>query len=115
MAFFKTFAVFVLAKMLSLVDAMKRSTTTTMLRSTGNPLPRMLAFETVETVETVYAEEAQAWRMLGLYMDCEAQEDGTTVCERFLLWAAVSQFLRTNHRVMKLEYSITLLTTVSSF
>jgi len=61
-----------------------------MLRSTGNVLSRMLAFETAETVETVYAEEAQAWRMLGAYMDCEGQEDGTTSCERFLLWAAVS-------------------------
>uniref|UniRef100_A0A7S3P8Z8 Uncharacterized protein n=1 Tax=Amphora coffeiformis TaxID=265554 RepID=A0A7S3P8Z8_9STRA len=87
MGFFKSFAVFALAKMFSLVDATEGSTTT-MLRSTGNLLPRMLAFDTAETVETVYAEEAQAWRMLGLYMDCEDQEDGTTVCERFLLWAA---------------------------
>jgi hypothetical protein len=71
-------------------------TTTTMdrklqkLRAAPRQLPRILSFSNVDTTETVYADEAQAWRMLGLYMDCEAQDDGTSICQRYLLWAAVS-------------------------
>jgi hypothetical protein len=50
----------------------------------------------VDGAETYYDEYAQAWRMLGFYIDCdevnndrrrlEGDGDG---CQRYLLWAAV--------------------------
>lgn len=88
MAFLKTFGFLALAKLLPPVEATTAGSSN-MLRSAGGHLPRLLAFDAAETAETIYAEEAQAWRMLGVYMDCEGQDDGTTVCQRFLLWAAV--------------------------
>lgn len=63
-----------------------------MLRSTARRLHRILNLNTVDTTESYYSEEAQAWRMLGLYMDCETQDDGSSLCQRYLLWAAVSSF-----------------------
>ena len=71
--------------------AVDASSSSSMLRSLNRVSTRMLAFDNaVDTTQTVYAEEAQAWRMLGLYTDCEAQQDGTSICEKYLLWAAVS-------------------------
>lgn len=91
MEFLKLFAVWALAETLSLVCATTTTDANTRFRlSDGSRLPRLLSFSNaVDTTSTFYAEEAQAWRMLGVYMDCEPQEDGTSVCERFLLWAAV--------------------------
>ena len=51
--------------------------------------------------ETYYDANAQAWRLLGFYIDCNHCQDGSneaaciqagqqTTCQRFLLWAAVS-------------------------
>lgn len=60
----------------------------------------------VDGAETIYDDYAQAWRVLGFYIDCEAtsgeaeeggaeqndQNNGNMVggCQRYLLWAAVS-------------------------
>jgi hypothetical protein len=52
--------------------------------------------------ETYYDENAQAWRLLGFYIDCNHCENGDneaaciqegqeTTCQRYLLWAAVSE------------------------
>ena len=71
----------------------------------------------VDGTETHYDEYAQAWRALGFYIDCDAQnydyyyydnrdnyKDGQNQaddkenkigCQRFLLWAAVSYFRKT--------------------
>ena len=38
----------------------------------------------VDTSETYYAEDAQAWRYLGTYIDCSEND----TCQRYLLWAA---------------------------
>ena len=53
--------------------------------------------------ETYYDEYAQAWRLVGFYVDCNAQDnddrrqleqgDGASACKRYLLWAAVSETL----------------------
>ena len=56
---------------------------------------------------TYYNDYAQAWRLLGFYIDCNAplnnvnecydeggdnnNEDGSSACQRYLLWAAVRQ------------------------
>lgn len=58
-------------------------------------MTRQLRFDNaVDTTDTIYAEAAQAWRMLGVYTDCTTQQDdGTSLCERFLLWAAVRTIL----------------------
>lgn len=53
--------------------------------------------------ETFYDDYAQAWRLLGFYVDCDfcadesnsnaaycIQQGQQTTCQRFLLWAAVS-------------------------
>jgi hypothetical protein len=51
--------------------------------------------------ETYYDANAQAWRLLGFYIDCNHCDDGLneaaciqagqqTTCQRYLLWAAVS-------------------------
>lgn len=49
----------------------------------------------VDTRDTNYDEYAQAWRALGFYIDCDAnqqqQDDGGgSSCQRYMLWAAVS-------------------------
>lgn len=60
----------------------------------------------VDGTETYYDPYSQAWRLLGFYIDCNAQQDGgrrrleedgdgedgdgDEVCTRMLLWAAVS-------------------------
>jgi hypothetical protein len=53
--------------------------------------------------ETYYDEYAQAWRMIGMYIDCNVEEyseedrnenSNTGGCQRYLLWAAVSSFYR---------------------
>jgi hypothetical protein len=55
----------------------------------------------VDGTETYYDEFAQAWRLLGFYIDCNHCDDGSNeascvqqgqepVCQRYLLWAAVS-------------------------
>jgi hypothetical protein len=66
----------------------------------------------VDGTETYYDDYAQAWRLVGFYIDCNAveteqesdrrrklndyddydaeEQDGTSPCARFLLWAAVS-------------------------
>lgn len=55
----------------------------------------------VDGTETYYNDYAQAWRLLGMYMDCHYCANGGTEaaciqngksssCQRFLLWAAVS-------------------------
>ena len=56
----------------------------------------------VDGFETYYDEYSQAWRLLGFYIDCNVVENGyserrqlqdqdqeTSACERYLLWAAV--------------------------
>ena len=45
--------------------------------------------------ETYYDDYAQAWRLLGFYIDCNAQGDDNDGdgCMRYLLWAAVSSTL----------------------
>ncbi|KAG7340905.1 polymorphic outer membrane domain containing protein [Nitzschia inconspicua] len=46
----------------------------------------------VDGTETYYDENAQAWRLLGFYQDCDTknsnQEDNAQECQRYLLWAA---------------------------
>jgi hypothetical protein len=66
--------------------------------STGNTDDSVFA----DGTETYYDEYAQAWRLLGFYIDCNhCDEDGSNeascvqkgeepVCQRYLLWAAVS-------------------------
>jgi hypothetical protein len=64
----------------------------------------------VDGSETYYDDYAQAWRLIGFYIDCNAEEyeqeaddrrklegegrkledEDDTACERYLLWAAVS-------------------------
>lgn len=49
----------------------------------------------VDGSETYYDDYAQAWRLLGFYIDCnvnQQQDDGGSGygCQRYLLWAAVS-------------------------
>jgi hypothetical protein len=58
----------------------------------------------VDGSETYYDDYAQAWRLVGFYIDCNAEEyeqeaddrrklednEDSTACERYLLWAAVS-------------------------
>ena len=55
----------------------------------------------VDGTDTYYNDYAQAWRLLGMYMDCHYCANGGTEatciqngkspsCQRFLLWAAVS-------------------------
>ena len=63
--------------------------------------------EFVDGSETYYNDYAQAWRLLGFYIDCNAphnnfnecggeddgqdsQDDSQPACQRYLLWAAVS-------------------------
>ena len=57
----------------------------------------------LDGTETYYDENAQAWRLLGFYVDCDAcggdenynpaecaqLDDDESTCQRFLLWAAV--------------------------
>ena len=54
----------------------------------------------VDGTETYYDEYAQAWRLLGIYIDCDHCEAGMSeaeclqdgqelVCQRYLIWAAV--------------------------
>lgn len=56
----------------------------------------------VDGSETKYDENAQAWRLLGFYVDCNHCDDANneaeclaagekTYCQRYLLWAAVSE------------------------
>lgn len=66
----------------------------------------------VDGTETYYDEDAQAWRLLGFYIDCNSREDDLesgeseeayrdleeendayfeTTCMRYLVWAAVSK------------------------
>jgi hypothetical protein len=71
----------------------------------------------VDGTETFYSERSQAWRLLGVYIDCDAQNneggddhkdrtlkqnsnngkdrklggDDVAACQRYMLWAAVSQ------------------------
>jgi hypothetical protein len=72
----------------------------------------------VDGTETFYSERSQAWRLLGVYIDCDAQdneddhkdrklngglktqkaedsnrklEDDVQQCQRYMLWAGVSQ------------------------
>lgn len=87
MTFLKTSLVLALLQTLSFSLA-SSDVDSPLLRT--NKLPRLLAFDAADSTETYYSEDAQAWRMLGLYMDCAKQDDGTSLCERFLLWAAVS-------------------------
>jgi hypothetical protein len=62
----------------------------------------------VDGTETFYAERSQAWRLLGVYIDCDAQDeeddhdrklnkvkkerklDDVQECQRYMLWAGVS-------------------------
>ena len=77
-----------------------------MLRNAQKRLLNYYKDDFADGLETQYNEYAQAWRYLGLYMDCdyvaqnqrrrldqeaqdEAQDDGT-ICKRYLLWGAVS-------------------------
>jgi hypothetical protein len=85
MGFGKTLTILSLAHWAVMASAAMAGGTTN-LRSSVN---RLLSFEAANSAETYYAEEAQAWRMLGVYTDCEGQEDGAAVCQRYLLWAAV--------------------------
>jgi hypothetical protein len=50
----------------------------------------------LDGTQTYYDEYAQAWRLLGMYIDCDAVSDDDsndneyeTGCPRYLLWAAV--------------------------
>ena len=57
-------------------------------------------YPTADATETFYSEYSQSWRLMGFYIDCDADEDGhrrklegdddEAGCERYLLWAAVS-------------------------
>jgi hypothetical protein len=47
----------------------------------------------VDSRNTYYDGYQQAWRYLGFYVDCYTKE-GTKVCQRYLLWAAVRSKLR---------------------
>lgn len=71
-----------------------------LLRSAQQRLLNFYKDDFADGLETQYNEYAQAWRYLGLYMDCgyvaqnrrleqEAQDDGS-ICKRYLLWGAVS-------------------------
>jgi hypothetical protein len=70
-----------------------------LLRNAQKRLLNYYKEDFVDGLETQYNEYAQAWRYLGLFMDCDyvaqaqrrslAADDGT-VCKRYLLWAAVS-------------------------
>lgn len=54
----------------------------------------------VDGTETFYSERSQAWRLLGVYIDCDAQAnenhsgdrklEDVQSCQRYMLWAAVS-------------------------
>jgi hypothetical protein len=70
----------------------------------------------VDGTETFYSERSQAWRLLGVYIDCDAQDandhkdrkrklnshqqgqgrklgdDDVQACQRYMLWAGVSFF-----------------------
>ncbi len=48
----------------------------------------------VDSTNTYYDGYQQAWRYLGFYVDCYTKE-GTKVCQRYLLWAAVCIRLKT--------------------
>ena len=70
----------------------------------------------LDGAETYYDEYAQAWRVLGFYIDCNADGDGNEYedrnleddnagCQRFLLWAAVSTILQF---ICRIDYHFTL-------
>jgi hypothetical protein len=78
--------------------------------SLRNAQRRFLGYDQqfVDGTETYYDDYAQAWRLIGFYIDCNAEEyeqeaddrrkledeDGEgEACERYLLWAAVSSNL----------------------
>ena len=54
------------------------------LRSPSLQQRKLGIINAVDTSETYYAEDAQAWRYLGTYIDCSANN----TCQRYLLWAA---------------------------
>lgn len=72
----------------------------------GRMLGEAGAYESqfLDGTETFYDDYSQAWRLLGFYIDCNADGDGVDnyrrlseededddrYCQRFLLWAAVS-------------------------
>ena len=63
-------------------------------RLTSNETKSGTPYDTiyVDGTETYYDEYAQAWRVLGFYIDCDtAEENNENECVRYLLWAAVSE------------------------
>jgi hypothetical protein len=88
-----------------------------MLRRSQSRLLSEYTFSSVDGSETLYDDYAQAWRLLGLYVDCSTQvesedrrleednedeaeeegeedEDEDEGCKRYMLWAAVSLNLK---------------------
>jgi hypothetical protein len=88
----------------------------TMLRRSQSRLLSEYTFSSVDGSETLYDDYAQAWRLLGLYVDCstqvesqdrrledneneeeaeeEEEEEEEEGCKRYVLWAAVSLHLK---------------------
>jgi hypothetical protein len=62
----------------------------------------------LDGTQTYYDEYAQAWRLLGMYIDCDAvltddhEDEYQTGCFRYLLWAAV----RASRVISILELSV---------
>lgn len=78
----------------------KTKETLSQIKTSGSmEQPRM---DIVDSSETFYNEYAQAWRLMGFYIDCNADQDDHRrelegeddeeegACMRYLLWAAVS-------------------------
>lgn len=76
------------------------------LRSAQHRLLNYYKDDFVDGLETQYNEYAQAWRYMGLYIDCEyqaqnqqrerdleEQNNNGNVCKRYLLWGAVRHCL----------------------
>ena len=60
------------------------TTSSESLRSPSSQQRKLGIINAVDTSETYYAEDAQAWRYLGTYIDCSEND----TCQRYLLWAA---------------------------
>jgi hypothetical protein len=75
------------------------------LRAAQHRLLNYFKDDFADGLETQYNEYAQAWRYMGLYIDCDAdvqnaqrrqleqQQDNENACKRYLLWGAVSWLL----------------------
>ena len=82
------------------------STAADSIRSPASQQRKLGIINAVDTSETYFAEDAQAWRYLGTYIDCGEHDDNynnddgneddddnennnyNSICQRYLLWAA---------------------------